>query len=633
PTVTVLTNTHGVVSLDRTVHRTVFDEGQRMCRKPLPSKPFSQYWDDAVRSSHGKVDERRRADRKAPNFLDIENYNPKTAKTAEGIKDSVKEALDKWSLEKSRRDSCALWRNECSRYAFTSRLGYHPNHPSASHPASRPASAPSPPQVQQRAPRKGRALSALPTRSVPFDAQSEKKSNGLEYRQQGWVSGYPSLSGQGHQTGDKEKVPPGGETRPVSAFPRLGIWQCREEDQLKKDDMGGGGALLTFVEEGRPRPQGGGGYGRVRYTGRGDDGMSSEERDQQQDQQPQQHQQHQPQEGAVQGGDDPVPVDLAEQEEDDTDIYEDLGEDDDDIDDCISILERRYYSRDNRRLYMADASNPATGRVGVASAAGGGNTRLLSLQAGPSSAPRCRAMNSGGLNSAMRSGSTIRFVQERSPVATAARVPRKIKRSSSGSRPLSAPVGRLLLDPAMNGHSWKGGGGSLGGVFDNPLAPPHIRRAVASAHRRSLEVLSAERGRGFAGATEGLRGGGGGEGVLEGVGHGGTRPRRDIVTAVPTWNLKVDGGDRPASGVTTTGAMGRVGPGAGAGAGVGGWGVSRPSSAAFQRWVEASPNAAAAVSAVSSARTLGLEDTELSYQQLELESRRGTLSEATLAQV
>lgn len=34
-----------------------------------------------------------------------------------------------------------LWKHECSRYASSSRIGYHPNHPSASRPGSRPSSA------------------------------------------------------------------------------------------------------------------------------------------------------------------------------------------------------------------------------------------------------------------------------------------------------------------------------------------------------------------------------------------------------------------------------------------------------------------------------------------------------------
>lgn len=60
---------------------------------------------------------------------------------------------------------------------------------------------------------------------------------------------------------------------------------------------------------------------------------------------------------------------------------------------------------------------------------------------------------------------------------------------------------------------------------------------------------------------------------------------------------------------------------------------SRPSSAAFQRWIETRPSAKSAVSAVSSARTIGLDDPELLHLQLEMERRRGRTSDATLARV
>ncbi|CAN0159060.1 unnamed protein product, partial [Phaeothamnion confervicola] len=48
-----------------------------------------------------------------------------------------------------------------------------------------------------------------------------------------------------------------------------------------------------------------------------------------------------------------------------------------------------------------------------------------------------------------------------------------------------------------------------------------------------------------------------------------------------------------------------------------------PASAGFRRWLAGRPSARQAFSAVSSARTIGLDDPELSFQQLELESRRG----------
>jgi hypothetical protein len=59
----------------------------------------------------------------------------------------------------------------------------------------------------------------------------------------------------------------------------------------------------------------------------------------------------------------------------------------------------------------------------------------------------------------------------------------------------------------------------------------------------------------------------------------------------------------------------------------------RPQSASFAAWVRHRPGAARAMSALSSARTEGLDDPELAYQQLELESRRAPQSAATVASV
>lgn len=94
-----------------------------------------------------------------------------------------------------------------------------------------------------------------------------------------------------------------------------------------------------------------------------------------------------------------------------------------------------------------------------------------------------------------------------------------------------------------------------------------------------------------------------------------------VTTAVLAWDWRGDGGgSRPLSS-TTVGADSQTIEN------------SRPSSAAFRRWVEARPSARSAVSAVSSARTLGMDDPELAHLQLELESRMGSMSETTLARV
>ncbi|CAN0093998.1 unnamed protein product [Ectocarpus sp. 8 AP-2014] len=151
--------------------------------------------------------------------------------------------------------------------------------------------------------------------------------------------------------------------------------------------------------------------------------------------------------------------------------------------------------------------------------------------------------------------------------------------------------------------------------------------------------------------------GGGGSGGGAGVDAGSENQRRrssvrDVKTAVPFWDRNVDGGKRPLSSATD-GA-----PGVAAAAAAvsddnvadgnteeGGGRLkpneitppmnnhSRPSSAAFRGWIKARPGARSAVSAVSSARTLGMDDPELVHLQLEMESRRGGMSESTLARM
>lgn len=59
----------------------------------------------------------------------------------------------------------------------------------------------------------------------------------------------------------------------------------------------------------------------------------------------------------------------------------------------------------------------------------------------------------------------------------------------------------------------------------------------------------------------------------------------------------------------------------------------RPSSAAFERWLETRPGVRSFLSAVSSARTLGTDDPEFSHLQLEMERRRSPMSEAALSRV
>lgn len=129
-----------------------------------------------------------------------------------------------------------------------------------------------------------------------------------------------------------------------------------------------------------------------------------------------------------------------------------------------------------------------------------------------------------------------------------------------------------------------------------------------------------------------------------------------VTTAVPAWDPDGDGGgDRPLSSATADIAVAasageerdlnnlKVVP-AGSDAAVAyeanhycspgsASSTSRPSSAAFRRWADARPSAKSAISTVSSARTLGMDDPELIHLQLEMESRRGVMSETAVARV
>lgn len=107
-----------------------------------------------------------------------------------------------------------------------------------------------------------------------------------------------------------------------------------------------------------------------------------------------------------------------------------------------------------------------------------------------------------------------------------------------------------------------------------------------------------------------------------------------VTTAVPSWDREADGGNRPTSSATTEGGIPcRTAAVESEPTSLCAHSGSRPSSAAFRSWIKARSSARSVVSAVSSARTLGMDDPELVHLQLEMESRRGGMSEATLARV
>lgn len=123
-----------------------------------------------------------------------------------------------------------LWRHECSRYASSSRIGYHPNHPSASHPSSRPSSAAtilrpfSAGRVPQQSSKQHqqnqhqhhqRASSALPRRRSPLQEGGRDSGASWDEHNADGESGLaaPRASRRGLRGSSRD--------RPRSAIPRL----------------------------------------------------------------------------------------------------------------------------------------------------------------------------------------------------------------------------------------------------------------------------------------------------------------------------------------------------------------------------------------------------------------------------
>ena len=119
-----------------------------------------------------------------------------------------------------------LWRHECSRYASSSRIGYHPNHPSASHPSSRPSSAAtilrpfSAGRVSQQSSKQyqhlQRASSALPRRPASHREGAGDSGASWNGYNADAESGLPAAGASGR------RIRGGSRNRPRSAIPRLG---------------------------------------------------------------------------------------------------------------------------------------------------------------------------------------------------------------------------------------------------------------------------------------------------------------------------------------------------------------------------------------------------------------------------
>lgn len=377
-----------------------------------------------------------------------------------------------------------LWRHECSRYASSSRIGYHPNHPSSSHPSSRPSSAAttlrpfsaghSPHHEHQR------ASSALSRRSLPLGGEAGEGGGGDKQ---------VHTSGEGSEwslaTGPKGVTRGSNRRRPRSAIPRLGV-----DIENGMDDLGGvvdhRPARGNSASAARSEDGTGGGEGasiggrRLRKDGnsavRRRTVRSASTRSPSRSRSPVDRQRGS--NGEVVEGED----ELIE------DIYEDLDDEDDgELDNRISIMESRFSTVGRERPTSAvDAqrqrkqrrSGPQ--RTTVPSA-----PRSAATQRPPRAPPQDQqqastrsrstrrqlvssAKTDGSANTETGGGTTRTTHQQYPPpssnVVQDVRPPRIVR-----SRPTSAPVDRNFDDQQHQR------GGNYGGVYD-PMAPLHARR-------------------------------------------------------------------------------------------------------------------------------------------------------------
>lgn len=207
-----------------------------------------------------------------------------------------------------------LWKHECSRYASTSRIGYHPNHPSSSRPGSRPSSAVTLVRpfsaTSHREPPCPRASSAVPPRSLPLTAiDGDERQPRRDYENDSQLSVQDKVN---------NFVGRASRARPRSAIPRLGIDVVVGDNDTQADELICQPSPRQTVSASDPRRLSRervrrGGARSARSHGahvHGDDLTSGDEQN---------------------GGDD-----------DFGDIYEDLDEDDGELDNRISILENRF---------------------------------------------------------------------------------------------------------------------------------------------------------------------------------------------------------------------------------------------------------------------------------------------------
>ncbi|CAM9464309.1 unnamed protein product [Hapterophycus canaliculatus] len=628
------------VTLDR--ERTT-QSRQRLSSKVLPENLFNPFRN--CRSKRRQlVTPRENQTASGVPAAEVPAENPHITSAAaaaiavQGIKKGVSDALNRWALQTARRESMVLWRHECSRYASSSRIGYHPNHPSSSRPSSRPSSAAtilrpfSAGRVTQRLQQhQQRSSSARPSRFRPQEVEEACPARAAAEN-----------AGRGSETA---------HTRPRSAIPRLGVdmeedadhADGRRTDLRSRRGVSASAALDGSSDDGAKkdppiagRRRGGSGdnsrhgnnttRGTRSASGRSQSPVMSNHND------------------ISYKGDEDEAFD---------DIYEDLDEGDDELDNRISIMENRFSTVGRERPDSAVGDGIADlqhhqRQHGPRQAAANSIPRSAITQRPPrapsqehrqvSTGPRplpqhfisseVQGLTRGGLRDGATGGVGRQPPLPSSTGFYGAQAPLVIR-----SRPTSAPVdGGSYIYQYQQERS--------GDAVHDPMAPLHARRL-------RLQMSSA----------------GGAEELRSQVGRPRTwrardevdqhqhqhqqrvHPVRDVTTALPSWNREGDGGSRPLSSATEGGS-----PATGVNSNSEGNNTdanfelkdstpfttpssSRPSSAAFRSWIKARPSALSAVSAVSSARTLGMDDPELVHLQLEMESRRGGMSEATLARV
>lgn len=400
-----------------------------------------------------------------------------------------------------------LWRHECSRYASSSRIGYHPNHPSSSHPSSRPSSAATTLRplsagrapLQSKHPQQQRASSAVPRQSLPL---GEEPGAGGARDEDARILGAGSGLSRGNGS---ERVGRGSSrTRPRSAIPRLGVDTEDGADniaaRIDRRPARGNSASAARSEDGADGGEGASiGRRRVRKDGhssaartRGGRSASARSRS------PIDRHKGSNREREGEGGGD----------ETYEDIYEDLDDEDDgELDNRISIMESRFSTVGRERPARAgDGGGGATVVDGLVDAQRQRQRQRLSgpqqtvVPAAPRSAAtqrpprheqqqastRSRTTRRQLVSSARTDGSGMEVANGTTPSSNAiqdAQPPRIVR-----SRPTSAPIDGSF------GHRQYQRGISGAGVYD-PMVPLHARRLrlqMSSSARARAESRSAE---------------------------------------------------------------------------------------------------------------------------------------------